>query len=188
MRPLIGLAVLLAVGSPALAQAPATAGENLWIKAEPDAGGGAAGRVSAGIDIPAPPSVVWRVMLDCPRAPRFVPKLKSCRVVEGDAAAGSDVREHRLAGPLGTVRNVFRSTYTPERRIVTARVAGDLRTAEGEWRLQPIDGGRGTRVSYDSRMALNAPLPGGMVRQAMRRDTPAVLRALRREATAEAAR
>jgi hypothetical protein len=125
-------------------------------------------------------------MLDCARAPAFVPKLKACSVVEGDAARGSDIREHRLAGPFGTVRNVFRSTYVRERSITTARVGGDLKVAEGVWRLQPIDGGAGTRVAYDSRLALNAPVPGAMVRGALRKDTLLVLRALRREAIAAA--
>jgi ribosome-associated toxin RatA of RatAB toxin-antitoxin module len=185
VRPLsvIVLAVSLAAfGSATQGETP----ENLWVKAEPDPAGGAAGRVQAGVDIPAPPAVVWRVMLDCERAPRFVPKLKSCTVLEGDAARGGDVREHRLAGPLGTVRNVFRSTYVRERSITTVRVGGDLKVAEGVWRLQPLDGGRATRVAYDSRMALNAPVPAAMVRSAMRRDTPEVLRALRREAVAAA--
>jgi ribosome-associated toxin RatA of RatAB toxin-antitoxin module len=182
MSRLFLVAALLAVALPAQAQAP----ENLWVKAEPDPSGRAAGQVRAGIDIPAPPAVVWRVMLDCPRAPRFVPKLKSCAVVEGDAAAGADVREHRLVGPLGTVRNVFRSTYRKERSIASTRVDGDLKVSEGEWRLEPLAGGTATRVSYVSRLALKAPVPSGMIRRAMERDAPAVLRALRREVLAEA--
>lgn len=180
------LATLAGIAAALPAAAVAQTPENLWVRAEPDPGGRAAGQVRAGIDIPAPPAVVWRVMLDCPRAPRFVPKLKSCAVVEGSAAAGADVREHKLAGPLGTVRNVFRSTYVPERRITSARVGGDLKLSEGEWRLEPIANGTATRVSYVSRLALNAPVPSGMIRRAMQRDAPAVLRALRREATAEA--
>ena len=183
--PVLALAALLTAAAAAPASGADTP-ENLFIKSEPDPSGGAAGRVQGGIDIPAPPAAVWRVMLDCPKALRIVPKLKSCTIVEGDATAGSDVREHRIAGPLGMVRHVFRSTYVPLRSITTTRVAGDLKLAEGVWRLQPMDGGRATRVSYDSRLAISAPVPGGFVRSAMRRDTPQVLRALRREAVAAA--
>lgn len=74
----------------------------------------------------------------------------------------------------------------PNRRITTGRVGGDLKIAEGEWRLEPIQRGKATRVSYVSRLALKAPAPSGMIRGAMRDDAPAVLRALRREATAAA--
>jgi hypothetical protein len=140
-----------------------------------------AARVSASIDIAAPPPTVYAVMVDCARALRIVTGLESCRVIERSADGKWDVREHiiSLNFLLPRVRNVFRSEYDQDRRIRFRRVGGDLRVSEGEWHLQPLAGG--TRVIYGSHVALSVPVPGLLVRQAIRYDIPNTLIALRRE-------
>ena len=144
---------------------------------------GPGGRVEAAIDIAAPIERVWRVMLDCARAPSFVPKLEACRVLETALDGSSDVREHRLRFipllPLLTLR--FRSFYQVEREIRFVREGGDLSVMEGVWRFEPIDEGRATRLHYDVRLATRFPLPRGMVRDGLARDAPNVLRAVREE-------
>lgn len=159
--------------------------ENLLLQVTPDGAGGA--RVRGGIDIPAPPSAVWRVMLDCNEAVLYVPKLKSCRVLRSDPGGAWDVREHRFDyGVLGEIRHVFRSDYASGSRVRTQRVDGDLKFSQGEWRLEPLEGGAATRVRYEARSASKTPLPGALVRRAIRRDAPASLRGLRRRSIAAA--
>jgi hypothetical protein len=124
-------------------------------------------------------------MLDCGEALRYVPKLKGCRVLE--TGSGYDVREHVFDyGVLGRIRHVFRSDYTTERRIKVTRVGGDLKASEGEWRLEPLDGGQATRIRYSSRSQPKTPVPGPVARQAIRRDAPASLRGLRNAAVRRA--
>jgi ribosome-associated toxin RatA of RatAB toxin-antitoxin module len=136
---------------------------------------------SGSIFVRAPPERVWRVMLDCDRAPTFVPRLERCRVLDADPDGGGDVREHVVRfAVIGRVRHVFRSSYRPYREIRTERVGGDLKAADGTWTLEPAPGG--TRVSFRVALAVNAPVPGPLVRGALRRDTEAMLRALAREA------
>lgn len=171
--------VLSLAASAVQAQTP----ENIVLQVEPDPAGGA--RVQGGIDIPAPPSVVWDVMLDCNEALRYVPKLKGCRVLQ--TGSGWDVREHVFDyGMLGRIRHVFRSDYTGRSRIRTSRVEGDLKASQGEWRLEPLDGGKATRVRYGSRSQPKTPVPGPVARQAIRRDAPASLRGLRNAAARRA--
>lgn len=145
---------------------------------------GPGGRVQAAIDIAAPVSRVWAVMLDCARAPAFVPKLEACRVIEAEPDGSSDLREHRVRFipllPRLTLR--FRSTYVDQQEIRFMREGGDLAVMEGVWRFEPLDGGRATRLHYDVRLQPRTPLPRGMVRSALARDTPAVLIAVREEA------
>ncbi|MDP8916690.1 MAG: SRPBCC family protein [Pseudomonadota bacterium] len=180
---LTGVAALLAGG--AQADSRAASPENLLLQVTPDGAGGA--QVRGGIDIPAPPSAVWKVMLDCNEAVRYVPKLKSCRVLKADPGGAWDVREHRFDyGVLGEIRHVFRSDYVSGARVRTQRVDGDLKFSQGEWRLEPLAGGAATRVRYQSRSASKTPLPGPLVRQAIRRDAPASLRGLRRRSLAAA--
>lgn len=144
---------------------------------------GPGGRVEAAIDIAAPVGRVWRVMIDCARAPSFVPKLEACRILESARDGASDLREHRVRFipvlPRLTLR--FRSFYQIEREIRFVREGGDLSMMEGVWRFEPIEQGRATRLHYAVRLATRFPLPRGMVRDALARDTPHVLRAVRQE-------
>jgi hypothetical protein len=95
-------------------------------------------RVTASIDIPAAPKVVYAVMVDCARALRVVTGLESCRVIEQSADGTWDIREHivSIGLLLPRIRNVFRSDYERDSRIRFRRLDGDLKVSEGEWRLQ----------------------------------------------------
>jgi uncharacterized protein YndB with AHSA1/START domain len=144
-----------------------------------------AARVSAVIDIAAPPATVWAVMTDCPRAPKFVPDLVSCRILESDPNGAWDVREHIVDWTwfLPNVRNVFRSEYEPPRVLRFKRVDGDMARSEGEWRLEPLNGGTATRLSYTALLSPKSWIPPSMALSSVMNDVPKVLSALRRECT-----
>jgi len=144
---------------------------------------GPGGRLRAAIDIPAPASAVWRVMLDCGRAPAYVPGLEACSVLEAAPDGSGDIREHRVRwiGLLPPLTLRFRSEYAPEREIRVARIGGDLAAMQGVWRLEPREQGRATRLHYDFRIVPRTPLPAALVRAQLRRETPRVLIAVRAE-------
>lgn len=146
------------------------------------ADGKGAGVIHGAIDIPAPPAAVWVAMTHCGPTRGFATSLKSCRVLSGDQREGSDVRERISRGTLFTapIRDVVYTRYAAPYAISFHRVAGDLKAEDGETRLEPIDGGAGTRVVYDTRVAMNTGFPDALVRAVMRRTTPAVLMNLRR--------
>jgi hypothetical protein len=148
---------------------------------------GASGMVLGAVDIHAPAETVWRIMLDCGRAKRMVPSVVSCKVVDRDPAGRWDVREHRVKWNLfmPPVRSVFRSDYTPMRRISFHCTGGDLKSCEGEWRLDPLPGG-GVRVIYENRAQAPFAAPSFVFRSALRHDVPNALMALRRESLAAA--
>lgn len=144
-----------------------------------------AANVAAVADIAAKPETVWAVMTDCERAPRFVPDLVSCRVLERDPAGAWDIREHIIDWTwfLPNIRNVFRSDYEAPHRLRFKRVDGDLRLSEGEWRLEPLNGGAATRVYYTAMLSPNSWVPASFALSSVRSDVPKILRALRRECT-----
>ncbi len=146
---------------------------------------GATGLVAATIDIAAPPSAVWAVMIDCERSKRMIPSLTSCRVMSQTPDARSDVREHvvQWIWPLPPVRSVFKSQYTPYQTIAFERVEGDLAYLKGSWTLEPLREGVATRLSYSARISPGWPVPGPLVRAAIEADVPKTLMALRRETT-----
>lgn len=144
-----------------------------------------AARVSAVVDIAATPQAVWEVMVDCARAPKFVPDLVSCRILERDPNGAWDIREHIIdwAWFLPNIRNVFRSDYEPPRVLRFKRVDGDMARSEGEWRLEPTNGGASTRLFYSALLLPKSWIPPSMALSSVRSDVPKILRALRRECT-----
>lgn len=144
--------------------------------------GGADGLVHGAVDIDAPPAVVWGAILDCGRAGRMAPGIRSCRITERDPAGRWDVREMTVQwAPLTPIfRTVFRSEFDPGRRIRFRCVSGDVRFCEGLWRLEPLGPGR-TRVVYENRASSPLSAPALVTRAAMRRDVARALKALKRE-------
>jgi len=142
--------------------------------------------IRASIEISAPRAKVWAVMTDCARATDFIPGLQSCRVLERDPTGRWDIREHRISWMwfLPDVRSVFRSDYEAPARVRFHRISGTLKRSDGEWRLENIDGGSATRVSYDATLSADIPAPNFLVEAALKRDIAKVLRGLRRECTA----
>ena len=140
------------------------------------------GVIHAAIDIAAPRERVWQVMTDCARTPALMAH-STCRIVSGDIRTGSDVREQVTAGNVifPSMHNIVRTDYTPYSTLRFRRTAGDFQTLEGEWRLESINNGAGTRVIYINRLAVNLPIPGPLMREGMRRDVPRMLLNLRRE-------
>lgn len=184
------IAAALSLAGSALAWAPdarvqraLSSGES-WAEVLPDTDG--AGLIHAAIDIAAPPRVVWAVMTDCKMAARLIATMTRCKVVQGDQAQGWDVREQVTRGNLfvPAIRNLVRNDYQPFRLIRFRKAGGDLKAEDGEWRLEPLGGGAGTRVIYVNRVAARIIAPAFLVRAGMKRDTPKVLLNLRRECLA----
>ncbi len=148
---------------------------------------GDATRIHAAVDIAAPAQRIWSVMTDCAREVRFVPGLKSCRVLERGPAGRWDVREHEISWVwfLPRIRSVFRADYDPPKRLRFHRISGTLTRNEGEWRLTAAPKG-GTRVSYDAVVGVSVPVPDFMVESALKRDIATVLRQLKQECQNEA--
>ncbi len=143
---------------------------------------GGAGQIQAAIDIAAPPKTVWTVMNDCAGISRIVVSMTSCKILSADLRHGWDIREQITRGNLfvPTIRNVVRNDYQPYTLIRFRKAGGDLKSEDGEWRLEPLNGGAGTRVIYVNRVAANIVAPPPLVREGMKRDTAKVLLNLRR--------
>lgn len=149
---------------------------------------GRGGQVRAMIDIAAPAQVVWAAILDCERAARMTPSVKRCTVLSRDPSGRTELREHvvKWSFLLPALHSTSRLTLEPYRRIGFRCEAGDIKDCEGQWLLEPLGGGRATRVTYENRATAPFGLPNGVTTMAMRRDVPAALRALRRESVAAA--
>lgn len=193
MRPALLLPLLLLAAGPARADwdpdepvLTQLAGGAVHVEVRPD-GGGVSGIVRGAVEIDAPPRVVWNTILDCRRAGRMAPSVKSCRVTSRDPAGRWDVREMtvRWNNLMPTFRTVFRSEFEPMTRISFRCTGGDIRYCMGEWRITPLAGDRAL-VTYENRASSPIPGPAIVARAAMKKDVADALRALRREAESAA--
>ena len=143
--------------------------------------------VFGAIDIQAPPSVIWNIMTDCTRGHEIVMGMRSCDVLETSPNKSSDIRQQVFdMGPfLPDAKTRFQSDYVPYKTITIRRVGGDLKIQDAIWSIDPQDNGL-TRVSYRATILLKFPVPGGLIKNATRKDTPQIMRNLRRVAQADA--
>jgi ribosome-associated toxin RatA of RatAB toxin-antitoxin module len=150
------------------------------------------GRVHAAVRINAAPEAIWRVMMDCERAPSFIPGLKGCRRIEAGPDGTWELVEHQVkySWYMPTVRYVFRADYQKPRRIDFHRVSGDVKDERGTWLLEPTSDASATIVEYQVYIDPGFWIPAPLLRQCLRSELPAGLAALRTrvESTAMAAK
>ena len=132
--------------------------------------------LKAELDIAAPVSVVWAVLVDCDRASQHVPGMKSCQILERDSAGLWDIREHRVKLPWFpfVMRNVVRSDYEPQVRLRYQKAKLDSQRLDGEWRLTSINGSAGTRIVYVGYLTGVLPIPEPLLRAYVRKGIEAV--------------
>ncbi len=185
---LLFAAALTCLASPRLARAwspPSTAARALasgQAYSEVAPAGDGAGLIHAAIDIPVPPKTVWTVMNDCRYIKKLITSALTCRVLQGDAERnGWDIKETVTKGGffIPSIHNVYRSDYQPYSLIRFKKAGGNLKVEDGQWRLEALNNGAGTRVIYENLVAADIMAPASLVREGMRRDTAKVLSNLR---------
>jgi hypothetical protein len=140
------------------------------------------GSASASVRIHARREVVWSLITSCAEAVRLVPGLKACDVVEtAPDRAWQRIRhvmDYSWYAPKLTYE--IRAMYDEPSRVSIERVSGDLARLRGSWQLQ--SDGDDTIAHYAVDLAPGFWVPRWIVRGALRRDLPKMLRALRTRA------
>jgi hypothetical protein len=145
-----------------------------------------AGTASATVRILAPPEVVWSLITNCKDALAIVPGLVACDVVD-QAPDGSWQRIRQVMDYSWYVKKLtYELMMRMERptRVSVERVSGDLKTMKVTWNLQKV--GDYTLASYVIELAPGFWVPHWLVRMALKRDLPKMLRTLRTRAESAA--
>jgi Polyketide cyclase / dehydrase and lipid transport len=140
------------------------------------------GSATASVKIHARREVVWSLITSCAEALHLVPGLVACDVME-TAPDGSWQRIRHVLDYSWYVPKLtyeIRASYTHPSRVSIERVSGDLRTLRGSWTLE--SDGNDTIAHYVVDLAPGFWVPHWIVRAALRRDLPKMLRALRTRA------
>ncbi len=140
------------------------------------------GSASAMVRIHAPPEVVWSIITSCPEALKLVPGLVGCEVLE-TAPDQSWQRIRHVVDYSWYVRRLtyeIRANYDRPRRVSAERISGDLSRLQVSWNLERE--GDVTVARYAIDLAPGFWVPHWLIRVALRRDLPKMLRALRTRA------
>jgi hypothetical protein len=140
------------------------------------------GTASATVRIHAPREVVWSLITSCAEALNLVPGLVACEVLE-TAPDGSWQRIRQVLDYSWYIRKLtyeVRQTYDKPAQMSIERVSGDLKTLTVSWKLQKA--GDDTVAHYTVDLAPGFWVPHWLVRVALKRDLPKMLRALRTRA------
>jgi Polyketide cyclase / dehydrase and lipid transport len=140
------------------------------------------GEANATVRIHARREIVWSLITSCKEALALVPGLVGCDVLE----TAPDETWQRIRHVLNYSWYVpkltyeFRATYDKPTRVSIERTSGDLKTLKVSWTLR--SDGDYTVAHYVVDLAPGFWVPHWIVRVALRRDLPKMLRALRTRA------
>ena len=146
------------------------------------------GNAKATVRIHARREVVWSLITSCPESVRMVPGLEICDVLETAPDRSWQRIRHVMnySWYVPKVTYLIRATYDPPSRVSIERISGDLRTLKGSWELK--SDGDYTIAHYMVDLAPGFWVPNWIVRTALRKDLPKMLRALRSRAEATPSR
>jgi len=125
------------------------------------------------------PEQVWQILTDYMNAPRIFPTLKKVQVLSD---AGCTKRVHYQIHPSGLMTSFeydLEMRETPHKMIEWKRVSGDFKDLQGFWKLEPVEGGHATIVTYASHVNGGFLMPQALIRRQSRIDFPAVMIALK---------
>jgi hypothetical protein len=140
------------------------------------------GQASAAVRIHAPREVIWSLITSCLEAVKLVPGLVSCEVLE-TATDESWQRIHHVmdySWYMPRLNYEIRATYTRPQRVAIERMSGDIARLRGSWTLE--SDGEFTIAHYAVDLTPGFWVPQWVVRAALKRDLPKMLRALRSRA------
>jgi hypothetical protein len=140
------------------------------------------GTADATVRIRARREVVWSLITSCSESLRMVPGLAACDVLETAPDRSWQVIRHVLdySWYVPKLTYEIRASYIYPSRVSIERVSGDLRVLRGSWALQSE--GDYTIAHYAVDLAPGFWVPHWIMRAALRRDLPRMLRALRMRA------
>jgi Polyketide cyclase / dehydrase and lipid transport len=140
------------------------------------------GSASATVRMRARREVVWSLITSCAEALHLVPGLVGCDVVETAPDRSWQRIRHVLdySWYLPKLTYEIRASYVYPSSVSIERTSGALRMLRGSWVLQ--SDGEFTIAHYAVDLSPGFWVPRWIVRAALRRDLPTMLRALRARA------
>jgi ribosome-associated toxin RatA of RatAB toxin-antitoxin module len=132
--------------------------------------------------IHAKPDQVWEVLTDYKNVSHVFPMMKKCQIIEDHGP--TKIVKHCVAptGPVGTFEYILEIKEVAPKTIEWHRISGDFKEVDGFWKLEALEGGHSTLVTYSSHIAGGLLMPQILIKHQAHTDMPIVMSSLKREA------
>ncbi|MDZ4838062.1 MAG: SRPBCC family protein [Candidatus Melainabacteria bacterium] len=131
------------------------------------------------IVVHAAPHQIWQVLTDYDNANKVFPQVKKCQLIKEDGHLKTIKHTVAPSGPVGTYSYVLKVTEKAPHSLEWSRVSGAFKQVKGYWKLEPLDHGRTTLVTYASYVDGGFFVPAPLIRRQNRIDMPAVMVSLK---------
>jgi len=128
------------------------------------------------------PEHVWNILTDYDNAPYVFPCLKKCKLVKDKGATKLVEHQIKPTGLPNTFDYIIEVKETGHHLYEWHRVSGDFREVEGFWKLEPMNDGKATMVTYASYVNGGFFIPAPLIKRQARLDMPGVMAALKSHA------
>lgn len=115
---------------------------------------------SSTAEIDAPLERVWELVEEVETAPQWQGGMKAIRVLQRDDEGHAILCETESDAKVRSIKSTVRFTYDGPNRLTWTQEKGELKSVEGSWQLDAVDGDR-TRATYSLEVDLGRML--GMV-------------------------
>jgi uncharacterized membrane protein len=137
------------------------------------------GFVQAAILVDVPVEKVWALIVDCPNVAKFIPDLKSCKILERHEDWDVIEQHVGLSWLLPDIICRFRTDYKPLQQIHFKSIGGNLKELEGRWNFERAAGGGKTVLLYSVYVNPGFFIPQWVVRLLLEKDLPGLLISIR---------
>lgn len=131
--------------------------------------------------IHARPDQVWQVLADYNNAPRVFPMMKKCQILEDHGPSKLVLHCVEPSGPVGTFEYIVEIKEQAPKALEWHRKSGDFKEVDGFWKLEPLDGGHSTLVTYSSHVNGGLFIPQILIKRQAHADMPIVMASLKRQ-------
>jgi ribosome-associated toxin RatA of RatAB toxin-antitoxin module len=129
--------------------------------------------------IKAKPEAVWQILTNYEHAPRFFSMLLKCKVLEEKGNIKVVDYTVRPSGPVGSYQYVLELKEQPMQQVTWHRVSGSFKEIDGFWKLESVDNGKATLVTYGSAINGGFFFPQPLIKRQIRIDIPTVMASLK---------
>jgi len=134
--------------------------------------------------VKASPQHIFSVLTNYESSVAMFPGVRKCVVLENSGSTKHVAYRVEPGVPLGPIEYVLQVKETKPTLIEWHRLRGDLKEIDGFWKLEPIDGGRSTLVTYWAHLNIGRFIPQALVKHQVRSGMPGILMALKAKAEA----
>lgn len=128
------------------------------------------------------PDNIWNIITDYRNLSRVFKQMKKATVVKNNGSTKLVKYTVAPSGPVGVYSYTVKVKESAPRKMEWKRVSGAFKDVRGFWKLEPLDGGKTTRITYASHVDGGFLLPSPIIRRQCRIDMPIVVSTLKRKA------